>query len=144
MHCSKTMKHADRLRKLIRACVDDACTLRHERKFVNAGHAEALTLLMRERQEFIVALEQRRGAPERRPTGSWTEMLREARRTLWVTAAGPNSGDAISTCRHSRARTEACYDQALQETWPDETRLVLATHRQRLQDETGPLNHLQF
>ena len=44
-------------RRLIRACVDDECTLRHESTLVDAGRAEALTRLARERGQFVADLE---------------------------------------------------------------------------------------
>jgi hypothetical protein len=61
-----------------------------------------------------------------------------------VTARGRNKGDAVATCRHSRARTEAVYDEALQATWPAETRRLIEAQRERLQAEELELNRLQF
>jgi hypothetical protein len=69
--------------------------------------------------------------------------LREGARDVWVSAAGPNCGDAIGACRHSRARTEERYDEALQMPWPDEIRRVLAAQRHRLHDEASELIQLQ-
>ncbi len=133
------------LRTLIRACADDERTLEHERKFVDAGRAASLTRFAHERQRFISDLE-KLAAPGRdhRHSGSWAELLREAGRNVWVTAAGRNNGDAITVCRHSRARTEMHYDEALQRPWPDELRRVIEAQRHRLHDETDELNQLLF
>jgi hypothetical protein len=136
-----TPSHA--LRKLIRACVDDECTLRHESRLVDPLRADALIRLAREREQFIMDLE--RLAEHQEPhDGSWGELSREARRNVWVAAAGPNTGDAIWSCRRSRARTEARYDRALQSSWPDETQRVLAAQRCRVHDEADELATLQF
>jgi hypothetical protein len=137
------MKTSDILRKLIRACVDDERTLRHESKLVDAGRAEALMRLAREREQFVTDLE-RLAEREQPHDGSWAELSREAARDVWVTAAGRNNGDAIRSCRHSRTRTEALYDKALQGSWPDEVLRVLAAQRRRLHDETEELDRLQF
>jgi hypothetical protein len=138
------MKTSDTLRKLIRACVDDERTLRHESKFVDARRAEVLARLAGEREQFVADLE-RLGGREQPHDGSWTELLREAERDLWVAAgAGRNVGDAIKSCRHSRARTEALYDEALQASLPEELRRTIAEQRRRLHDEALELNHLEF
>ncbi len=139
----EAMKISDALGKLIRACVDDERTLRHECEFVDASRAETLTRLACEREQFVAELE-RLGEGVQPHDGSWTELSREVGRDIWVTGAGRNSGDAITTCRHSRARTEALYDEALQASWPDEIRRILAAQRCRLHDETDELNQLQF
>ncbi len=131
------------LRKLIRACVDDERTLRHECKFVGPGCSRALTRLARERGQFVADLE-RLGQCAEPHGGSWTELSREMRRNIWVTAAGPNLGDAITACRHSLARTEARYDEALRTSWPDEIQRALETQRRRLLDETADLIKLEF
>lgn len=138
------MNTATTLEELIRACVDDERTLLHERTFVDAQRAETLTRMARERDEFVQDLE-RLGAPARkRESGSWVELLREAGRDVWVSAAGLNNGDAIAACRHSRARTEARYDTAMQWPWPDKVWRVLEAQRRRLQDDADELNHIQF
>lgn len=143
MQFTASMTVSDVLRKLIRACVDDECTLRHESTLVDAGRAEALTRLARERERFVGDLE--RLAECAQPHyGSWSELSREAKRNVWVAAAGRNSGDAIASCRRSRARTEARYDEALQSPWPDEVQRVLAAQRRRLHDETDELARIQF
>jgi hypothetical protein len=131
------------LRKLIRACVDDGRMLRHESKFVDAPRAEALTRLARERDQFVAVLE---GLAQSKQAhdGSWRELSREVERDVWVAAAGRNNGDAIASCRHSRARTEALYDKALQTSWPDEIQRVLTAQQRILQDEADELNKLQF
>jgi hypothetical protein len=131
------------LRRLIRACVDDERTLRHERRFVDAGRGKTLARLAHEREHFISELERFSGG-SRRHDGSWPELLREAGRNIWVKAAGVNNGDAVAACRHSRARTESLYDDAMQWTWPDEVRRLLETQRGRLHDEALALNRLQF
>ena len=143
MHASRAMTTSEVLRKLIRACVDDGRTLRHESKFVDPGRVEALTRLANERELFVKDLE-RLAKREQRHDGSWSELSREAERDVWVAAAGRNSGDAIASCRHSRARTEALYDEALQVSWPDEVQRVLEAQRRRLHEETGELDKLQF
>jgi hypothetical protein len=84
------------------------------------------------------------GARSATSPSSWIELSREARRNAWVAAAGRNSGDAIASCRHSRARTEAVYDEALQAPWSDEIQRVLAAQRRRLHDEAAELIQLQF
>jgi hypothetical protein len=61
-----------------------------------------------------------------------------------VAAAGRNNGDAITSCRHSRARTEALYEEALRVSWPEEIHRVLTEQRRRLGDEADELNRLQF
>jgi hypothetical protein len=143
MQHQSPMKTSQVLRKLIRACVDDERTLLHERKFVDAERGEALTRLAREREQFVADLE--RLAGRRQPhDGSWRELSREVERGVWVAAAGRNVGDAIASCRHSRARTEALYDEALQASWPDEIQCLLAAQRGRLHDEADQLNKLQF
>jgi hypothetical protein len=58
--------------------------------------------------------------------------------------AGVNRGDAITSCRRSRARTEARYDAAMQWPWPEEIRVVLAAQHGRIQAETDELNRLRF
>jgi hypothetical protein len=123
--------------------VDDECTLRHEFKFVDGNCAEALARLAHEREEFVEALE-RLGGSQQPHDGSWSELAREAARNIMVTAAGRNKGDAVATCRHSRTRTEAAYDEALQATWPSDTRRVLEAQRERLHVEELELNRLQF
>ena len=123
--------------------MDDERTLRHESTFVDAGRAEALLRLARERERFIADLE-RLGDCEESDGGSWSELSRETARDIWVTAAGRNNGDAIRTCRHSRARTEALYDEALQASWPDEVLRVLEAQRRRLVDGIDELNSLRF
>ena len=130
MQCTAAMTTSDVLRKLIRSCVDDGRTLRHESKFVDGPRAEALTRLAREREQFVADLE-RLAQREQPHDGSWSELSREAEREVWVAAAGRNNGDAITSCRHSRAGTEALYDEALLGSWPDETQQVLAAHRRR-------------
>jgi hypothetical protein len=137
------MTTSDVLRKLTRACVDDGRTLRHESRFVGAAQAEALARLAHEREQFVTELE-RLAKGEQPHDGSWSELSREAERDVWVAAAGHNSGDAIASCRHSRARTEALYDEALQGSWPDEIQRVLAAQRRRLHEEADELNKLQF
>jgi hypothetical protein len=137
------MKTSPLLRKLIRACVDDERTLRHESQFVDASIAVALRRLAREREHFVADLE-RVGECQVPGDGSWGELSREAARALWVAAAGPNKGDALATCRHSRARTEALYDKALQASWPDGIRFVLASQQRCLHDEAADLYQLQF
>jgi hypothetical protein len=137
------MTTSDALRRLIRACIDDGRTLRHESRLVDEVRAEALTRLAGEREQFVTDLE-RLARCVQPHDGSWGELSREARRSVWVAAAGRNSGDAITSCRHSRARTEAVYDQALQASWPDEIQRVLAAQRRRLHDEADELIQLQF
>jgi|GEM_PF-2295779 len=143
MHQPIPVKTSRVLRELIRACVDDECTLRHESKFVDARRAEALTRLASERGRFVEDLERLEDGAARRPKASWAELLSEARRNVWVAAAGRNSGDAIASCRHSRSRTEARYDEAMRRALPDEVRRVLAAQRSRLNDETDELNRLR-
>ena len=108
---------SDLLRKLIGACMDDEFTLRHECKFVDARRAAALMRLAREREQFVADLVGL-GHCERPHNGSWAELSREAQRDIGVAMAGPNDGDAVASCRHSRARTEALYDEVLKAPWP--------------------------
>jgi hypothetical protein len=136
-------KTTNALRKLIRACVDDERTLLHECKFVGPGYAQALTRMARERGQFVADLE-RMGQCPLPHDGSWTELSREVGRDIWVTAAGRNLGDAITTCRHSLSRTEARYDEVLQNSWPDEIKDMLEGQRRRLRDETAELIKLEF
>lgn len=142
------MKTSDVLQRLVQACVDDERTLLHESKFVDAQRASALTRLAREREQFIAELERVGALASRRSRGSWAELAREAGRDVWVAAAGRNKGDAITICRHSRARTEARYYDAmhapLNEPLPDETGRLLAEHWRRLHDEASELDQLQF
>jgi hypothetical protein len=143
MQARADMTTSDVLRKLIRGCVDDGRTLRHESKFVDPRHVKALTRLASEREQFATDLE--RVAKREQPRdGSWDELAREAERDIWLAAAGANRGDAIASCRRSRARTEALYDEALQGSWPDEIQRVLAAQRRRLHEEADELNQLQF
>jgi hypothetical protein len=143
MHFTAPMTTSDILRKLIRACVDDECTLRHESTLVDAGRAEPLTRLASERGQFVAALE-RLAECEQPHDGSWSELSREAKRNVWVAAAGRNSGDAITSCRRSRARTEVRYDEALRSSLPVETQHVLAAQRRRIHDEADELARIQF
>ncbi len=129
---------------MIRACVDDQWTLRHERTFVDAGRGETLTRLALERSQFVEELERLGERAQSRPHASWSEFLRELGRDVWVSAAGRNNGDAIATCRRSRARTEARYDDAIRRPLPDEIRTVLAAQRCCLCDEADELNRLRF
>jgi hypothetical protein len=138
------LKTSKLLRGLICACVDDQWTLQHERAFVDARAAETLTRLALERAQFVKDLERLGEPAQSRRTVSWAEFFREVGRNVWVTAAGPNNGDAIATCRRSRARTETRYDGAMRGPLPDEIRSVLAVQRSRLQDEADELNRLQF
>jgi hypothetical protein len=137
------MTTSDVLRKLIRGCVDDERTLRHESRFVGVEQAEALARLAHEREQFVTDLE-RLANREQPHDGSWSELSREAERDVWVAAAGRHSGDAITSCRDSRARTEALYDEALEASWPDEIQGVLSAQRRRLHDEADELIKLQF
>jgi hypothetical protein len=137
------MTATDVLGKLIRACVDDGRTLRHESKFVDARRAGPLTRLAVEREQFVADLE-RLAARKQPHDGSWRARSREVERDIWVAIAGRNSGDAVRSCRHSQARTEAAYDEALKASWPDETQRVLAAQRSCLLDEVDELNKLQF
>ena len=138
------MRTSSVLRTLIRACVDDERTLRNARRFVAADDAEALERLAAEREQFVVDLELLAGPSQRRPTGSWTQLLREAGHDAWVTAAGPNRGDAIATCRDSRARTEARFDVAMQESVPGIVRAAIETQRGLVHDEADQLNRLSL
>lgn len=137
------MTPSEALRKLIRACVDDERTLRHESKLVDEVRAAALMRMARERDQFVADLERLAGCQQPHD-GSWGELSREARRNIWVAAAGRNSGDAMTSCRHSRARTEAVYDDALQASWPDEIQRVLEEQRHRVHGEADELIQLQF
>jgi hypothetical protein len=137
------MTAVDPLRTVIRACVDDERTLRHESQFVDARRVETLSRLADERGQYVTELE--RLAACREPhDGSWSELSREAERNLWVTTGGRNVSDAILACRHSRVRTVAAYDQALQESWPKGIACVLAAQRARIHDEGDELDKLQF
>jgi hypothetical protein len=134
------MKTSDVIHKLIRACVDDERTLRHESRFVDPARAATLMKLADEREQFVADLQPFDGTP---PVGSPAELSREVGRDLWVTAAGPNIGDAIAVCRHSLARTEAAYEHALEEYLPDPVLDVLTEQRGRLHDEIEVLNQLR-
>lgn len=135
------MKTSDVIHKLIRACVDDGRTLRHECRFVDPTRAATLTKLAAEREQFVADLGRFDGTAS--PLGSPAELSREVGRDLWVTAAGRNIGDAIAVCRHSRARTEAAYEHALEEYLPRQVLDVLTDHRGRLHDEMVVLDQLQ-
>jgi hypothetical protein len=131
------------LRKLIRACVDDSRTLRHESKLVDPGRVEALGRLASEREQFATDLG-RLAKCEQPDDGSWAELSREVGRDVWVAAAGRNSGDAVASCLRSRARTEAIYDGALRTSWPDEVQRVLVDQRRRLHGNAEELTRLRF
>jgi uncharacterized protein (TIGR02284 family) len=136
------MTTVDPLRTVILACVDDERTLRHEAQFVDARHAETFARLARERGQCVTELE--RLVAHREPhDGSWTELAREAVHNVQVTVGGRNARDAILACRHSRARAEAAYDRALQQTWPEEIARVLVAQRARTHDEADELDGLQ-
>lgn len=136
------MSTAASITKLLRACVDDELTLEHERQFVDPGRAETLTQLARERERFVIEL-QRLGRKRRRPSASVREILHEGLRALAVAAAGrSHTGDAISSCNHSRARTEALYDRVMPEL-PPELRRIVDLQRERLHDEKIDLDRLQ-
>jgi hypothetical protein len=137
------MRTSGVLRKLIRACVDDGRTLRHESTLVDAERAPALMRLASDRETFVKDLE-RLARCGQSHDGSWRELAREVERGVWVIAAGRNNCDAIRSCRHSRARTEALYDRALQASWPDETQRVLAAQRRCLREAADQLNMLRF
>jgi hypothetical protein len=138
------MKTSVVLAQLIRACVDDERTLQSELRFVTPGHAGTLIRLAHEREQFVGELEQLEPRTQPRSGGSWSELVREAGRSLAVKAAGRNHGDSIASCRRSRARVEASYDRALDTVLPDEVRRVLVSHRSHLVEETMQLNQLQF
>ena len=144
MHLAGIMKTSNVLMKLVRACVDDERTLLHESRFVDARRASTLTRLAREREQFVADLERFGARGPRRTNGSWAELVREAGRNVWVAAAGRNSGDAIASCRHSLARTEALYDQAMHESLPDEVGRVLAGHWSCLHEEASELDQLRI
>ena len=135
------MRTSDVIHKLIRACVDDERTLRHECRFVDPTRAATLMRLAAERKQFVADLERFDGTAS--PLGSPAELSREVGRDLWVTAAGRNIGDAIGVCRHSRARTEAAYDHALEDSLPRQVLDVLTEQRGRLHDEIAVLDQLQ-
>jgi hypothetical protein len=137
------MTTSDVLRKVIRACVDDWRTLRHESRFVDPPRVTVLTRLAGEREQFATVLE-RLGKREQPHDGSWMELWREAERNLRVAAAGRHSGDAVRSCEHSRARTEAAYDKALEAPLPEDIQSVLADQRRRLQREADELIDLEF
>jgi hypothetical protein len=137
------MTTSDVLRKLIRACVDDGRTLRNESKFVDPGRFKVLMRLACERERFAADLEHLAKC-EQPHDGSWGELAGEAKRDVCVAAAGRNSGDAIASCRRSRARTEALYDEALQGSWPDEIQRMLAAQQRCIHEEADELNQLQF
>lgn len=143
MQRTATMAATNIVRKIIRGCVDDARTLRHESKLVDPVRSEALRRLARERDQFVADLERLAQCKEPHD-GSWIELSRELERNIWVAAAGRNNGDAIASCRHSRARTEALYEAVLQASLPDEIHCVLLAQRRRLHDEADELIHLQF
>ena len=82
------MKNANVLRRLISTCVDDERTLQHESKIVDEGRAGTLRRLARGRGKFVDELEQLVGHTQRRASGSWAELLREAGRRVQVVAAG--------------------------------------------------------
>ena len=124
--------------------MSDGRTFARERKFVGPEHAKTLKRLSRERDQFVADLRVLGGPSRGHPTASWGETLREIARGIWVTAAGPNSGDAIASCRHSNTRTEARYEATMRSPWPDEMHQVLAVQRGRLRDEADELNRLQF
>jgi hypothetical protein len=133
------------LQKLIRACVDDQRMLQHESKLVDTQRADALQRLARERGRFVADLDRLEPhAARRRSIGSWVELLREAGRDVFVFALGRNTGDSFAICRRSCARTEARYDKALEGSWSDDARHVIAAQRRRLHEEADELVHLQF
>ena len=72
------------LRKLILACVDDERLLRHESKLVDVRRAGVLQRLARERAGFVADLDRLEPHAQRRLTGSWIELLREAGRDVFV------------------------------------------------------------
>lgn len=129
------MNEENTIRGLIRACVDDQRTLLHESKRVGGTLGTTLGKFAHERGDFMTELERLAKRPGRRPSGSLAEHVREAARAIWVLGCGPNQGDAIASCRHSRARTQAHYDQAMRREWPAATRDVLAEHSRRLDGE---------
>jgi hypothetical protein len=131
------------LRRLMRACLDDERTLLREGKLVDARRAVALERMAHQRDDFLVSLEAL--AAHRRPsTGTWSDLLREAWRDLWVVLAGRNNGDAIATCRQSNARMEARYDVALRGPWSKNARRLLESQRAMIEGERTELNQLQF
>ena len=138
------MKNADVLRRLISTCVDDERTLQHESKIVDEGRAGTLRRLARGRGQFVDELEQLVGHTQRRASGSWAELLREAGRSVQIVAAGRNNGDAVAMCRHSCARTAARFDQTMRTPWPDAIQQMLEVQQSRLLDESAELDQLQF
>jgi hypothetical protein len=141
---SESPKAAQLLRKLMRACVDDERTLRHEHGFVDGERGTVLARLARERRQFVLDLEALAAPGQSELSGSWGELMREVGRNLQVAAAGKNGSDAIATCRHSRRRTEDCYDRALRRPCSDEMSRVLESHRARLHEEADALRRIQF
>lgn len=137
------MNDESTIRGLIRACVDDQRTLLHESKLVGTPLGATLGKFAHERDLFLTDLEQLAKAA-RRPSGSLAEHVREAAREIWVLGCGPNHGDAIAVCRHSRARTQARYEEALRRDWPSGARSMLAEQNRRLEAEADELRDLQF
>jgi hypothetical protein len=127
---------------LIRACVDDEHTLRHEASIVGDALAVTLGRLAAERAAFVTALE-RIQERESSHDGSWREMSREAAREVWLAAAGANDGDAMAACRHSSARTAAVYEEALLLPWPDATLSVLMAQYKALREDRAWLDKLE-
>jgi hypothetical protein len=125
------MKTTAVIHKLIRACVDDERTLRHESRFVDPARAATLMKLAAEREQFVTELEPFEGTASSR-VGSMAELSREVGRDLWVTAGGPNIGDAITA-----------YEHALREYLPDPVLDVLTEQRGRLHDEIAVLDQLR-
>jgi hypothetical protein len=136
------MNSTDALRKLIRACVDDERTLRHESTVVGATRADTLTRLASQRRKFVTDLEEIQEHEEPHD-GSWRELSREAARDVWVAAAGRNEGDAIAACRHSSTRTAAVYEEAMQMPWRGETLRLLSAQQRALKDDAELLDHLE-
>jgi hypothetical protein len=135
------MTTVDPLRQVILACVDDERTLRHESRFVDLRRGATLMRLADERGQYVAELEQLAARPEPHD-GSWTELAREAAHNLQVILGRRSTRDALLACRHSRARTEAVYDRALQEVWPEEVARVLASQRVRIHEEADELDGL--
>lgn len=133
------MNQENTIRGLIRACVDDQRTLLHEATLVGAGLGARLGQLAHDRGLFLTDLEHLAPESRARPGGSVAEHVREAARDLWVLGCGRNHGDALAVCRHSRARTQARYEEALRHTWPSHIAWLLGEQSRLLEAEAQEL-----
>jgi hypothetical protein len=131
---------------MIGACVDDERMLSRAARMVDPKRREALTKLADERVKFIDELRTSGRTLHSNPhaRGSLMGALRGAMLEAWVFTVGMNAGDVLGACRRSQERTEATFARNLEQTWPKETRALLAEQQGRVDHARQELIGIQY